>query len=342
MKLKPFQQYLKEQNIDLAFFAYPDVVITYFTQMRPSFAHLVITPQKAFFYITELDKKPSLKNVQSRVINGKWYTSFNRVKTIGINYASLTIASFKLLKKRFPKSKFVDVSPTLKKLRMEKTSRELLSIAKACRITTDAFNALLKELPRRTLKTEKDVMYFLEKEIQQRNGGIAFPTIVAMGKHAATPHHVTSDQPLHKGFLLLDFGASYHNYCADMSRTIYLGKPSANEKKIYHLLLNSQQRAVAAISLHQPLLDLEKAAREVLEKYQKTFKHSLGHGIGLEVHELPNFTKGSNVEVNVPFTIEPGIYLESKLGIRIEDTLYFDGKKTVVLTKASRELICIG
>lgn len=340
MKLLQFQQYLKLKKISLALLTHPDPNITYFTQMKPSYSFLLITPDKATLYLTALDKLPKIKGINVKSLTKNWSQNI-RATSIGINKSSLAVASLERIKKIFPKAKFVDISAKLEELREEKTPEEIEKIAKACKLTSDAFAALLQELPRKTLHTEQDVALFLEKNIRQHGGEIAFPTIAAMGKNAATPHHVTATCPLTRGFLVLDFGASYEHYCADMTRTIFLGKPSMQEKKLYNLLLTSQQAAIDAAHPGVSFMDLDKVARQKLGKYSKYFIHSLGHGIGLEVHEGTQYRdKKGKVNKNVVFTIEPGIYIPGKVGLRIEDTLVIGGRKKI-LTTASKELISI-
>ena len=172
---------------------------------------------------------------------------------------------------------------------------------------------------------------------------MAFPTIVATGKNATIPHHQTSQQKLRHGFLLLDFGARYQHYCADCSRTIYLGQPNQKEKDIYQVLLQAQTAAINEIKEKRLFSELEQATRKKLGKYSSYCIHSLGHGVGLEIHEQPAFALEAKRQVlpGMVFTIEPGIYLPGKLGLRIEDTVYFDGKKAHVLTGSKKELITV-
>src|SRR3989338_7137152 len=208
MKLSQFQLYLKKNKIDLAFFAHPDITITYFTQMKPSYSLLVITPKNATLYLTDLDSKPELRHIAVKNLKKGWDKELakTKAKTIAINKETLSVSQLEKIKKIFPKAKFIDVAKILHELRSLKTPEEIQKIAKACQITTNAFNHLVQELPKKTLKTEQDVALFLEKSMRQQGGDIAFPTIVAMGKNAAVPHHVTNTSPLHKGFLILDFG----------------------------------------------------------------------------------------------------------------------------------------
>jgi Xaa-Pro aminopeptidase len=343
MKLNEFQSRLKEKKVDVAFLVYPDINLTYFTGQKVSYGYLAIGCSRAVLYHTQLDTLPVLGGVAKKLLKKGWEKSLptKKPKVVGINKESLTLTSFERLKKLFPHAKFEDISSILKELRAVKTKQELKYMKKACEISVRAFESTLDELKKKKLQTEQDVALFLEKKIKEQGGEVAFPTIVAMGKNAATPHYVTSLTPLHKGFLLFDFGASYKHYCADMSRTIYLGAPNTRDREIYTLLQQVQQAGIIGVAEGKELVDLDKLVRQKLGKYNKYFVHSLGHGIGLEVHEAPSFVKNMKVQKNVPFTIEPGIYIPHQLGIRIEDTLYLESEKVQVLTQFPKDLITI-
>ncbi len=324
----------------MAFFTLPDITITYFTQLKPSFAYLLITPKTATFYYTSLDKKPALKGITTKPITKNWSKAYHP-KTIGINKRSLTVGQLERLKKIWPKAKFIDVAPILDQLRQQKTKEEIEKIRKACQITDLAFTALLNELPKRKLKTEREVVDFLEAQFRRQHAEPSFPTIVAMGKNAAIPHHIPDSTRLTTGFLVIDFGAKYQHYCADMTRTIYLGEPSKKEQQLYELLRKAQQQAIESVRPGKTFFNLDQGVRRQLGKYSKYFTHSLGHGIGLEVHEAPTFSdKKAKIEENTVFTIEPGIYLPGKLGIRIEDTLVWDGRVRL-LTKFRKDLLTV-
>ena len=342
MKLEQLQSYLEYHNIHLAFLTHTDPNLTYFTQMEPSHGFLLIEPKQANFLISKLDKKPRLKNITTSILEKGWKEKLPnpKIKRIGINKQNLTVAMMDTIKEIYPQAKLIDISEKLQQLRQAKSKQELNCISKACIITSQAFKALQKELP--NMQTEQDVAFFLEKYIKAKGASLAFPTIVAMGKNAAVPHHVTSNTKLQRGFLLLDFGARYKNYCADMSRMLFLGKPNKEEKQWYNLLLNSQQCALDAVKEGINYSKLDKVARSHLKKHSKNFIHSLGHGIGIEVHEHPVFSEQkAEVRPHVPFTVEPGLYFPKQFGLRIEDTVYWDGKKTVILTKASKKLVSI-
>lgn len=339
MKLREFQQYLKTHAIDIALFIHPDPTIVYFTQMKPSYALLFITPKTSTLFLTKLDHHPHIQGIKVKTLAKGWEKQFSTRKKIrvGIVKECLPVASKERMKKIFPHARFVDLTTPLQNLRAQKTKEEIRNIAKACVITTNAFNALRNELPHHRLTTELDVACFLDKNMREQDAEVAFPTIVANGKNAAVPHHLTSTQPLHRGFLVLDFGAQYKQYCADMTRIIFLGTPTAKEQEWYQLLLNSQLAAIKEVAIGKTFGDLDTVVRTKLGKYSSYFIHSLGHGVGIEVHEQPSFFTKSTIQPQQVFTIEPGIYFPHEFGLRIEDTLLFDGK-VKILTTATKKL----
>ncbi len=345
MKLKSLQQYLAKEKISLAILVHPDLFLTYFSQVQPSYALMVITPKTNSFYLTKLDQKPKIAGLKVRMMAKDWdkkHPEFKTAKKVGLNYSSITLSQSKKLKKLFPRAKFVDISKKLRELRAEKTPLEIRKIGRACQITDFAFNELVKALRQKKFSTEQEIADFLEAKIKSKGAELAFPTIIASAKNAAIPHHQTSNQKLKPGFLLLDFGAKYQYYCADMSRTIYLGVPSKKEVLLYELLLKAQKEAIIQAKENLLFSELDKSCRKWLAQYSSYFIHSLGHGVGLEVHEKPSYAAESKEKIlkNEVFTIEPGLYFPGKFGIRIEDTVLFDGK-VKVLTRSRKELVVI-
>ncbi len=344
MQLAKFKEFLSHQRIDTALFYHPDPSITYFTQKQFSYAILSVQPKSTKLYLSKLDSFPSLPGVKveciSKNVNKNLFRkNFSR---IGINKESITLTLFEKLGKTFPKAVFVDVGAKVRELRQIKTEEEILKLTRACDITVRAFQELVKRFSRRNLQTELDVATFLECFVRKEGGELAFPTIVASGGNSVIPHHPTSLDPLRKGFLQLDFGAKWENYCADMSRVIYLGSPSRKEIKDYQLLLSVQQRCLNQVKEATTFKSLHSFAQQELGYFSKYFPHSLGHGIGIEVHEEPIFKDPrSKIKENQVFTIEPGIYLPNKYGLRIEDTVFWDGRKLKILTHASKELITL-
>ena len=343
MKLSHLQENLKNESLDLAILMDPDPSLVYLSQNIFSHAIMAITSQKAITFVSKLDKIPKVKGMVFEELNKDWVDNLfkkkSKIKRIGINKEFLSVKNLESLEEKFPGAEFLDLSSKLSQLREQKTDLEIKKIEKACQITVKAFNFLVKELSKGDLKTEQDVALFLEKKIRQGGAKLAFPTIVACGENAAIPHHCTSNTKLKEGFLLMDFGAKFQNYCADMTRVVFLGTAKKEDKEIYNLLLSAQKEAINSIQESVSFQDLDKVVRKKLSVYSEYFIHSLGHGIGIEVHENPVFSnKKSKVQKNVPFTIEPGIYLPGKLGLRIEDTIIFD-EKVKILTNATKELV---
>jgi len=161
---------------------------------------------------------------------------------------------------------------------------------------------------------------------------------------SALPHGVASEASLPaKGFVVLDFGVILHGYCSDMTRTVHVGAASQEERDLYRAVLDAQMAAIAACLPGMPLRDVDAAARDVLKhhKLDKYFTHSTGHGVGLEIHEPPRVAQGQTevLRPGMVITIEPGIYLAGKFGIRIEDVVAITDSGYELLTSAKKELI---
>jgi Xaa-Pro aminopeptidase len=344
MRIKDFKKIIKKKGVDATILLHPDINITYFTQISPSYAIFIVSQRSTELYMTSLDEKPNLKDVSVRSLKKGWENKLKnkRYQKIGLNYSSLTMVAFNKLKKIFPKAKFVDISKDLTELRSIKTEKEIGLIKKACNITDKAFESVLEKLEKGKLKTEGDVSRFIERKFKESGAELAFPSIVAMGKNAAIPHYCTGKQKLRKGFLLFDIGAKYKNYCSDMSRTIFLGTISQKEKNTYSNLIEAQKGAIKKASLGMKLSELDKDTRKSLGEHSSYFIHSLGHGLGVEIHEKPSFSEESKNKIaeNQVFTIEPGVYFPGKFGLRIEDTTVFSGKLKR-LTKSNKELVKI-
>ncbi len=343
MGLAVFQEILRRKKLDLCFLAFPDPALAYFTQTQLSSGTLLITQKSCNLFLSRLDQKPRRHGWRIFQSSLPWNKSLlktgikaGKVRTIGVNYEQLTLSLSRKLKKIFPRARLADVSAEISLLRSQKSPEEVAKISRACALTDLAFSALVNKMRRVPLNTEKEVALFLEEEIRKRGGDIAFPTIVASGKNSAVPHHITSSQKLKRGFLLLDFGARHQNYCADISRVLFFGKPTAKELGVYNLLLKAQLNALAKIAEKVPFSLLDKEVRKNLGRFSSHFIHRLGHGVGIEVHEAPRFDE-QKIQKGQVFTIEPGIYFPRKFGLRIEDTILFDGKVRV-LTKSKKEL----
>ena len=215
-------------------------------------------------------------------------------------------------------------SPILNELRIYKDALELETIARAQQITDAAFAHIVGQI--RPDMTEIEVAMELEY-FMRRNGAdaIAFDTVAVSGANSSRPHGVPRRQKLEKGFLTMDFGASVNGYCADMTRTVVIGKADTEMKRLYDTVLTAQRAALDAAAEGVGCFALDKIARDIINGagYEGCFGHSLGHGVGLLVHEKPNRSPrspdGAVLERGHVVTFEPGIYIEGKYGCRIED-----------------------
>jgi Xaa-Pro aminopeptidase len=210
-------------------------------------------------------------------------------------------------------------------LRMVKDATELGLLAAACRITAQAFADVLPRI--RPGLSERALAGELDHRMAELGAERpAFDTIVASGPNGAIPHHATAMRPLRRGDLItMDFGACYAGYHADMTRTVALGEPASWQRDIYELVAAAQRAGCAAARPGAGLRDVDAAARDLisLAGHGEHFQHGLGHGVGLEVHEAPLIGYGSTgkLEDRVPVTVEPGVYLPGRGGVRIEDVL---------------------
>jgi len=244
----------------------------------------------------------------------------------------------------------IPLGRAVEELRMVKDEAEIELLARACAITSEAFSLVLPAI--RPGMTERQFAILLERAMTDRGAeGLAFDSIVASGPNGATPHHMPADRPFAAGDLVtVDCGARFGGYHADMTRTVVIGEPAAWQQEIYELVAAAQRAGVAAIRVGASVAAVDAAARDMIAAagHGDHFQHGLGHGIGLEVHEAPmiGYGKTGTLRDRVPVTVEPGIYLPGKGGVRIEDTLVVRAGTGVAgsaetLTTTTRELLVL-
>jgi Xaa-Pro aminopeptidase len=223
-----------------------------------------------------------------------------------------------------------------------KLNEEQKFLQKAAEITDDIFTNLVKNWGE--FKTETDAATFILKQCLEHDVESSFPPIIASGTNAANPHHHPKDTKLKKGFCVIDMGVRYKGYCSDMTRTVYIGNPSDKSKADYNHILKTQEQAISEVQVGTKISDIAKNCRKNLgNDFNKYFAHSLGHGLGSQVHELPRISTKENLllEEGMYITIEPGVYIPGKWGIRIEDDVLVTKKGPKVLTQASKKLTTI-
>ena len=264
-------------------------------------------------------------------------------KTIGFESEHFTVARLKKYKKILPGIHFKPMDGLVESLRIVKDANEIRIVRKAVAIACKTLEEFKKKL--KPGVTENELEWELLK-IARKNGadGFSFPPIITFGKYTADIHHQQGPNKLRKGeMVLIDFGIQFQSYITDMTRVFFQTKPTTFEQKIYTTVLAANQAAIQAINVGAMFADIDRAAREVIEKagFGKYFTHSTGHGTGLEVHEAPHVSAHSKevVKPGMVFTIEPGIYVPGKGGVRIEDMIYINEKGTAgILTKYPKDL----
>jgi len=232
----------------------------------------------------------------------------------------------------------------VERLRACKDPAEVAAIASAARLATEALQRALPDV--RPGRTELHIAGTLEAELRRLGSeGHPFPTIVASGPRTALPHARSSARPVAAGeWLLLDFGAQVDGYCADITRTVVVGRRAdERQRALYELVREAQARAREAVRAGMPGRDADALARDVIEArgFGSAFGHSLGHGLGLEVHEAPRLSRTSAepLPVDSVVTIEPGVYITGQGGVRIEDDVHLSDEGPVLLSDGRTELV---
>ena len=248
--------------------------------------------------------------------------NLKEVKKIGID--KHWSANFLLdLMEKLPDVKFVNGSKCVDYKRMVKDDREQQLMIEASIINDKAMNEMIKQV---ALDLSEVEVASKLKDIYQKLGAtdISFDTIVAYGKNGANPHHENDDSRLNPGdSIIIDMGCKYQGYCSDMTRTVFYKEVSQEAKEVYELVKAANEAAEAIIKPGVKLCDIDKTARDLITKagYGKEFNHRLGHFIGKDVHEYGDVSVNFDLEVQegMIFSIEPGVYLPGKFGVRIED-----------------------
>ena len=268
-------------------------------------------------------------------------------KRIGVEPNRLRLLEFRYIRASAPKADFPDASAVLNSLRIRKDAGEIAALRRAVQV---AQNALRDTLPLIKMgMTEKELASELTLQLL-RNGSqpeLPFSPILSAGPNSSNPHASPSEHKLHSGDLLVvDWGAAVDGYISDLTRTFAVGEVEVEFKKIHQIVLEANTAGRAACKPGIPAAAVDKAARDVIEKagYGLYFTHRVGHGIGMESHEEP-YMRGDNLlplEPGMAFTVEPGIYLPGRGGVRIEDNVVITADGVEVLSNMVRELVTLG
>lgn len=266
------------------------------------------------------------------------------LKRVGIEEAYLTVERWQKMKIAFPAdTELVPAGKLLTELRSAKTEEELAVMQKAQDITDQVFEEICDFLHAGV--TESEVAAQLTY-LQMKHGaeGNSFPPIVASGANGSMPHAIPTAKPIQKGeFVTMDFGCIYQGYCSDMTRTVAIGQPSDEMRRVYDAVLEAQLAGIAAAKAGVPGCDVHNAAWDVLKKYGygDYFGHGFGHSLGIEIHESPNANRANTkpLPAGAVLSAEPGVYLPGKFGVRTEDVIFLTETGNRILTHAPKHLI---
>ncbi len=269
--------------------------------------------------------------------------SENGVVRVGVEDRELTVASCEKMKSEYPEISFSGIGVLIEDLREYKDEEEKELIVSAQRIAEAAFDHILGYIsPERTeIDIALELEYFMRKNGAEK---ASFDIIAVSGSASSMPHGVPRPVKLEKGFLTMDFGAVYHGYLSDMTRTVCIGKADDEMKYIYDTVLRAQTESLGAICEGASCREVDKIARDIIYDagFKGCFGHGLGHGVGMVIHESPSLSpnaKDKLLGVGHVVTCEPGIYIEGKYGVRIEDMVYIGKNGPENLTNCPKNLI---
>ena len=266
------------------------------------------------------------------------------IKTMGFEENYLSVAEYELWEKGLT-ARLVPAQKLVNSLRAAKDEEEIALMRKAQEITDRAFDEILKFI--QPGMTEQEIAAKLQYDMLRFGAmRMSFDPIVASGPNGSKPHAIPSQRKVREGdFITMDFGCVYGGYCSDMTRTVALGEPTEEMKKVYQIVLEAQLAGIAVTKAGVPGKSIDAAARKVIEDagYGEYFGHGYGHSVGIEIHESPNANTREEtlLPVGAAVSAEPGIYLPGKFGVRIEDVTVLTADGCIDITKSPKELIIL-
>ena len=263
-------------------------------------------------------------------------------ENVGFEEHYVTYAQYKEFVRKYKIHNLVETEKMIEKQRMIKDEDEVHNIQKACEITDNCFSYILTYI--KPGMTENQIADEIEEYYKQRTDGLSFETIVASGENSSMPHAVPTDRKIQeKDIITIDMGCKVNGYCSDMTRTFFVGEVPEEVKKVYDLVLKNQVQTQEEFKDGANTRLLSKMVENDFKLNGYDLIHSLGHGVGMEIHEPPYINSKSEVQLkeNMIVTNEPGIYIPGKFGVRIEDTVQITKFGCISLTKSEKNYIVI-
>ena len=353
-RLGQLRTYMQAQHID-AFLISSLSHIRYLFHFSGSSALAVVTPEKCALVTDNRYRDQAQRQVTNAEVYIAERSFFHAVRDkkiiragmkIAFEAAHITFQEFSRLHTTFKSSMLVDTEYIIDKIVMEKTPDELAKTRMACEISCGIWQEIVSMI--KPGVAEKEIA--AEISYRSKLAGAdkdAFDIIVASGWRSALPHGIASEKKLEIGdFVVIDYGCSYAGFNSDITRTVILGNPTKKQRAMYDAVKEANERARAAVRTGMTAIELDGVARKFLAEkgYQKAFSHSLGHGLGIDVHCLPRIGLKSmnSIQVGSIITIEPGVYFPDFGGVRIEDDLYIGENDVELLTPLDRDLLILG
>ncbi len=328
----------------------------YLTGYKTSAGTVLVTPKAAYFIVDFRYFEKAERVIDSckvLLLNDLWKQINEILKADGVKTVYFENCTITLIERKALAEKLTDITVSddsgaedfLYSMRAVKSREELKVMKAAQALTDDAFEYILSFI--RAGKTERAIALELEFYMRRHGSdGVAFDSIVVSGKNSSLPHGTPTDKTVNKGdFITMDFGAVIDGYNSDMTRTVALGEVSEKQKLVYDTVLKAQLSALSEINAGKRCKDIDKTARDIIDNagYIGAFGHALGHSVGVEIHESPNFSPKDNtvLKSGMVLSVEPGIYLNNEFGVRIEDVIYVTDSGCEILTESPKELIIL-
>ncbi|ABP67815.1 peptidase M24 [Caldicellulosiruptor saccharolyticus DSM 8903] len=345
--------FTRDEKVEAVFITKKENV-RYLSNFKGDESFLLLTRDKKKYLLTDFRYVEQAKKEASEFeiidYKGKLYEAIldilsqNHINSLYFEGYNLTFSTFSDMKEKIG-DRIYPLSFSIDEIRAVKDEEEIELIKRAVEITDKAFEHILKFI--KPGVTENEVVAELNHFILKNGAkGFSFEPIVASGKRSSLPHGTATNKKIEYGDVVtIDFGCNFDGYMSDMTRTIFVGKPDDSMIRIYNIVKEAQQKAEEFIKEGIKCLEVDKIARDYIGSfgYMDKFGHSLGHGVGLEIHELPRLSPKSEaiLKENMVVTVEPGIYLKEVGGVRIEDLVVVKKNGCEILTGSTKEIIIL-